>query len=164
MDFHDFHTFSEDFMRLHGFQGSEVWKRSNVCCRGPAPIETFTRSQLAAISWIFMDFYDFHKFSKDFMRFRVFQGSEVGDAAASCGGLCRRGPAPKETFARSQLAAISSIFMDFYDFHRFSRDLMDFAGRRFENLLDPVPSRSCPYRNLYSIPAACYFMDFYEFL
>ena len=40
----------------------------NVCRRGPAPIETFTRSQLAAISSIFIDFHDFHRFSEDFMR------------------------------------------------------------------------------------------------
>ena len=33
--------------------------------------------------------------------------------------LCRRDVAPKETFTRSQLAAVSSIFMDFRGFHRF---------------------------------------------
>ena len=75
MDFHEFHRFSEDVMRFYGFQGSEVWKRSNVCQRGPAPIETFTRSQLPAISWISMDFHDFHRFSEDVMRFHGFQGS-----------------------------------------------------------------------------------------
>ena len=29
------------------------------------------------------------------------------------------------------LAAISSIFKDFYDFHKFSKDFMDFRGRGF---------------------------------
>ena len=42
------------------------------CQRGPAPLETFTRSQLAAISPIFMDLYDFHGFSNDYMRFHSF--------------------------------------------------------------------------------------------
>ena len=62
---------------------------------------------------------DFHKFSNDVMRF---EGSEVSRH-------CGQGPAPLETFTRSQLAAISSIFIDFYDFHEFSYDFMDFEGR-----------------------------------
>ena len=90
MDFHEFHRFSEDVMRFYGFQGSEVWKRSDVCRRGPAPIETFTRSQLPAISWISMDFHGF----------------------------------------RSQLADISSIYIDFkifMRFHEFPQISMDFV-------------------------------------
>ena len=45
---------------------------------------------------------------------------------APCGGLCGRGLAPLETFTRSQLAAISLIFMVFHDFHSFSKDFMTF--------------------------------------
>ena len=44
--------------------------------------------------------------------------SGVGGFAASA-KLCKRNDAPKETFTRSQLAAVSSIFMDFRGFHRF---------------------------------------------
>jgi len=48
---------------------------------------------------------------------------------ATCGGLWHRGPAPKETFTRSQLAAmaaISSIFMDFRGFPQISWIFIDF--------------------------------------
>jgi hypothetical protein len=31
------------------------------------------------------------------------------------------------------------------------------------NVWQRLPSRSCPYRNLYSIPAGCYFIDFHDF-
>ena len=48
------------------------------CHRGPAPMEIFTRSQLVAISLIFIDFHDFHEFSLDFMRFHGIRGSGVG--------------------------------------------------------------------------------------
>ena len=50
----------------------------------------------------------------------------------------KRGPAPLETFTRSQLAAISSIFKDFYDFHRFPKDFTDFRGPGFRSLWRPV--------------------------
>ena len=106
------------------FRGPRLETDGNVCQRGPAPIETFTRSQLPAISWISMDFHDFHRFSEDVMRFYGFQGSEVWKRS----DVCRRGPAPIETFTRSQLPAISWISMDFHDFHRFSEDVMRFHG------------------------------------
>ena len=93
-----------------------------------------------------------------------FEGRRSRKLVAACGGLCGRGPAPVETFTRSQLAAISSIFTDFYDFHRFSEDFMDFKGPRVggqEKLWGPLQTESCSFRNLYSIPAGCYFIDFH---
>ena len=86
----------------------------DVCRRGPAPIETFTRSQLPVISsflWLFMSSIAFQRISLDFMDFR-------GPSLRTDCDVCRRGPAPKETFARSKLAAISWIFMDFHDFQK----------------------------------------------
>ena len=69
-----------------------------------------------------MDFMHFHGFiciSKDFMRFHEISWiSGVGGFAASA-TLCGRDVAHKETFNRSQLAAVSSIFIDFRGFHRF---------------------------------------------
>ena len=65
------------------------------------------------------------------MRFHGFQGSGVGRPVAACGGLCKRNDAPIETFARCQfaaIAAISSIFMEFIDFHEISWDVMRFHG------------------------------------
>ena len=62
--------------------------------------KTFARSQLAAISTIFMDFIDFHKISSIPMHFKV-----GGLHTVKGGTVCRR-----DSFARSQLAAISSIF------------------------------------------------------
>ena len=56
------------------------------------------------------------------MEFHGFQGSGVGDA-------CHRDPGPKETFTRYQLAAISSIFTGFMDFHEISWISMEFRGR-----------------------------------
>ena len=47
-------------MRFHGFQGSGV---STVCGRDDDPKETFTRSQLAAVSSIFIDFRGFPEIS-----------------------------------------------------------------------------------------------------
>ena len=38
----------------------------------------------------------------------------------------------------SVLAAISSIFMDLYDFHTFSKDFMDFRGPGSSGLSGPV--------------------------
>ena len=111
--------------------------------RPVAPIETFTRSQLAAISSIFMDFNDFQMFSDDFMRFHGFRGSGV---KKTCGRLCKRSPVPVETFTRSQLAAILSFFIDFHDFHRFSKDSMRFHGFRGSG-----------------VGAGCYFIDFHRF-
>ena len=39
---------------------------------------------------------------------------------AVCGGLCRLDDAPKETVTRFQMAAVSSIFIDFRGFHKIS--------------------------------------------
>ena len=81
-------------MRFHGFHRSGVWKPVAACGelwhRGPAPIETFARSWLAA--WL-ADCW-------------LLAGLAGVGCLATCGGLWHRGPAPKETFARSQLAAI----------------------------------------------------------
>ena len=80
---------------------------------------------LAVISSIFMDFYDSHEFSEDFMDFRGPRSAGLfGAFAAECG----RGPAPLEIFTRSQLAAISSILIDSHDLHRFAGDFMRFEG------------------------------------
>ena len=51
---------------------------ANEAKRGLDPSETFTRSQLVAISMIFKDFHDFHQFSENFIKFHGFQGSGVG--------------------------------------------------------------------------------------
>ena len=40
---------------------------------------------------------------------------------------------------------------------------MDSSERRFVSLWPRVASRSCPYRNLCSILACCYFIDFHGF-
>ena len=72
-----------------------------------------------------MDFRGFHEIS---------WLSGVGGFAASA-DVCGRDVAPKETFTRFQLAAVSSIFIDFRGFHeifyRFSwisGDFMRFHG------------------------------------
>jgi len=76
---------------------------------------------------IFIDFNGFVWFRCDFLnfvgvciRFHRFQWSwrspGVG-CLTSCCILCKRNDAPIETFTRSQLAAISSIFIDFWRFH-----------------------------------------------
>ena len=61
------------------------------------PKRSFTRSQLAAISKIIIDFINFHTFSKIFMYSEAWV-LENGKALAV---------GPKESFARSQLAAIT---------------------------------------------------------
>ena len=66
------------FMNFHRFRGPGLPTFANGKKRPVAPLETFTRSQLVAISSIFMDFHDFHGFSNDFMRFHGFQGSGLG--------------------------------------------------------------------------------------
>ena len=101
-------------MNFHGFQGFSSLGRSL------APKETSTRSQLAAMSSIFMDFMSFHKTLQDLMYFSDFRGSGWLERLAACEDGVKRNLALKETFIRSQLAAISSIFMDFMCFHRFS--------------------------------------------
>ena len=83
--FIDFSWFHQVFIRFHEISWiSRVGGRETCgvfaaeCHRGPAPSETFTRSQLAAISSMSVIVHDFHKFSKDFMRFHGFQESMVG--------------------------------------------------------------------------------------
>ena len=85
-----------------------AWVPKNGKALAVALKETFTRSQLASISSIFIDFRRFHKILAISMDFR----------GPMSKGLCGRDAAPKETFARSQLAAISSIFMDFRGVHK----------------------------------------------
>ena len=126
MHFDRFICISKDFMRFHDFRGRGF---RGLCGRNDAPKETFTRSQLAAFSSIFIDFRGFHeiswiscifidlyvflRISWDFMRFHDFRGRGLAASADVWG----RNDAPKETFTRSQLAAVSSIFMDFSGFH-----------------------------------------------
>ena len=72
-----------------------------------------------------MDFHDFHRFHA----ISWISMAEVWKPVAPCGPAwisrsevvdeLKRSPAPIETFARSWLAAISSIFMIFMDFMRF---------------------------------------------
>ena len=82
--------------RVGGFAAS-----ADVCGRNDAPKETFTRSQLAAVSLIFMDFRGFHRFI-DSSNHRIWR----------LGWLARLGWAG--------WLAISSIFMDFRGFHEIS--------------------------------------------
>ena len=146
-----------------GFQGiswiSEV--RGQQACgrlfrRVPTRSCSFRNLYSIPAGCYFFDFHDFRPFpensciSMDF-RCRGF--------AAFC-GLCPRDHAPIEDFTRSQLAAISSSFMDLYDFH----DFHGFQGSGFRSLWRPVPTRSCPFRNLYSISTGCYFIDFHGFV
>ena len=73
------------------------------------PKETFARSQLAALSLIFIDFIGFLKIlwiSIDF------KGRRFADDYRP---IC-----PNETFVRSQPAAISLLFIDFNAFHKIS--------------------------------------------
>ena len=152
IDFHDF-LVSWDFMRFHGFRASGVEKPVGAfaaeCQRGPAPLETFTRSQVAAISKIF---HGFSRFSLDFMRFHGFRGSGVEKPVESLPPsatevlllqkpsldpswlLFHRCPWLSMIFISFQriswdfmdfrspwwvLAAIALSSMDFHDFHRF---------------------------------------------
>ena len=94
-------------MDFHEFRVSEV---TDVCGRNDAPKETFARSQLVAISSIFIDFRRFHEIASI---------SGVGGFVA-CAAVSGRSLAPKESFTRFQLAAISSIFIDFRRFHEIS--------------------------------------------
>ena len=66
-----------------------------------------------------------------FHGFLVFQG-----AKAVAIGL-HRDFAPEETFARAQLAAMSSVFMDFTCFSRISCGVMDFSGPSSMGLWPP---------------------------
>ena len=134
--FQRFHRIFWGSHGFHGFRGPRLRTLSNVCCRDAAPKETFARSQLAAIhrfSWISDDFMRFHGFpritwiSEDFINFYRFRGPRL----PTLSNVCHRDAAPKETFTRSQLAVISSIFIDFRRFHEISwisTDYMDFWG------------------------------------
>ena len=93
----------------------------------------YTRSQLVGISLIFMIFL----VSWDFMRFHGFRASGVEKPVGAFAAECQRGPAPLETFTRSQVAAISSIF---HGFTRFSLDFMRFHGFRGSGVEKPVES------------------------
>ena len=53
--------------------------------------------------------------------------------------------------------------MDFICFLWISWDFIDFRGRIFRGVWQPVGTRSCPYRNLCSILAGCYLIDFHGF-
>ena len=88
--------------------------------------KTFTRSQLAAISSILMDF-------KDFMRFHGFPWMPGDGDLGTSGAELDGSPAPDEAFARSQLAAISLPRMGFRGFHEISKISMDSRGRGFGN-------------------------------
>ena len=54
--------------------------------------------------------------------------------------------------------------MIFIGFQKISWDCIDFGGPGFGDGWRRLLPRSCPYRNLYSIPAGCYFIDFHVFL
>ena len=92
------------FIDVHGFH--EIpWVSMDF--RGPK------FAACASLCGRYADFIDFHDFRMISMDFRV-------RAFAACAGLRGRGAALlKETFTRSQLAIISSIFMDFMRFHGF---------------------------------------------
>ena len=69
--FKDFSWFLQVFIRFHEISWiSRVGGRETCgvfaaeCHRSPAPSETFTRSQLAAISSICMDLHDLHRFQR----------------------------------------------------------------------------------------------------
>ena len=80
-----------------------------------APIESFTRFQLAAI----IDFHRFPEISWIFMDFMMFMDALTWSHAKE------RAVAPIESFTRFQLAAI----IDFHGFH----DFMDFHGSGSEH-------------------------------
>ena len=101
---------------------SGVWWGLETSCslskRSSAPNGTCTRSQLAAISSILMDFMYLHSIS---LISKDFRGPGFGNELQPF----KLSLAHRETFARSQLAAISSIFMNF---ERFPWDFVDFHG------------------------------------
>ena len=128
-----------DFINFRYFRSRIL----ETCCplwhRGPVPTETFARSQLAATSifmismgfhrfhdilWVFTDFYGISQYSQIFTDFRYFKGRIL----ETCCTLWHRGPASIETFARSQLAAISSIFTDFNEISLISSYFHGFHG------------------------------------
>ena len=67
-----------------------------------------------------MHFHRFWCISGDFIWFRRFSMDFKGPGFAASATLCHRNDAPKETFTRFQLAAVSSIFIDFWRFHAIS--------------------------------------------
>ena len=81
------------------------------CHRDPAPKETFTRSQQVAISAILIDFIASMRLN-EYLRLQGFWPvRRFGSLCRREPSRCHRDPAPKETFTRSQLAAISSIHL-----------------------------------------------------
>ena len=86
------------------------------------PKEAFARSQLVCY---FIDFHGFHKISGDFMDFHGFQGSAVGQQ------LQAKLWTIKKPLLDPSWLAISSILIDFTDFHKISCISIDFKGRRF---------------------------------
>ena len=81
---------------------------------------------------------------------------------------CQRGPAPSETFIYSIAAGWHFIdFHDFFGFMGFHEISWISSVRSRETcggLCRRVPTRSCSFGNLYSIPGSCYFKDFSWFL
>ena len=101
----------------------------------------------------------------DFMRFHEiswFSWISGRESLAACVEPKKRPVAPIETFARSQLVAISSIFIDFMCFLWF-HEISLISSISGHGCLAPYETTCCPYRNLCSIPAGCYFIDFHGF-
>ena len=88
-----------------------------LCCRGPSPIETFARSQVAAGCWLL-----FHRFSWISCVFRGFHEiswiSRVR-GQTSCGSLWP--PVATRSVPYRNLCSMSvcCYFIDFHDFHGF---------------------------------------------
>ena len=130
--FHRFSWISEDFMRFYGFpwisrdfmdfHRFRCPRSQDVCKRNDSLKETFTRSQLAAVSSIFMDFRGFHRFI-DSSNHRIWR----------LGWLARLGWAG--------WLAISSIFIDFRGFHEISW-IPGVGGQRAS--AEPLQTRCCP--------------------
>ena len=110
--FIDFQGFPEIFIGFHGFQGPEV----RSLCRHFANGMMALKKPLLDPSWLL-----FQRFSWiSFLKFHRFLGISGARGSQPVPTFCKRNDAPKETFTRSQLAAISLIFIDFRVFRDIS--------------------------------------------
>ena len=118
---------SKYLTRFHGFLGfhgpNVKGPVQNICHRDAGPKETLTRSQLAAISPIFMISQDLDIFYGCPQFFRV---------------QCQK---PCWDFA------VEMLQMDFWGFHEISWVSADFKGPRSETLLGPFPRDAAPEEN-----------------
>ena len=97
------------------------------------------------------------------MRFHGFQVSDVRSLCRLVPNLCGGGAARKETFTRSQLAAISSISIDCYGFPKVSWDFMG-SRKPIIKTYFPKNDTNCQiFSNMFRMSFLC-FPDFVDIL